>query len=172
MQLNYLKGYPDRIGKRFAWCGYGTGPKSYVGGVTGGDPIMLPSFDNYVDTVESSGILDLSGLYIVFFYPSLVGPRPTWYGRWFNFTTSGVERGDERDEFINQEHPDQRTRRSVLGSPVLSGRAEDKGLDLRSGSGLFFQVKNYTEGVWQKHESSRHNTTEPKAKRERSSPNG
>lgn len=90
MQLNYLKGYPDRIGKRFAWCGYGTGPKSYVGGVTGGDPITLPSFDNYVDTVESSGILDLSGLYIVFFYPSLVGSRPTWYARWFSFTTSGV----------------------------------------------------------------------------------
>jgi hypothetical protein len=90
MQLTYLKGYPDRIGKRFAFCGYGVGPTSYVGGATGGDLIVLPTFDTYVDEIESSGVLSTDGTYIVFFYPSATGNRPSWKARWFAFTTAGV----------------------------------------------------------------------------------
>jgi hypothetical protein len=90
MQLTFLHGYPDYIGKRFAWCGYGTGPASYVGGSTGGDPVIFPRFDNYIDTIESSGILSTDGTYIAFAYPSAVGPRATWYLRYFAFTTAGV----------------------------------------------------------------------------------
>jgi hypothetical protein len=40
MQLTLLHGYPDLIGKRFAFVGYGTGPASYSR--TTGDAIALP----------------------------------------------------------------------------------------------------------------------------------
>src|SRR5438552_3159133 len=59
MQLTLLNGYPDYIGKRFAFCGSGTGPKSYVQKASGGDPISVPRFQNYVDVIFPA--LSLSG---------------------------------------------------------------------------------------------------------------
>jgi hypothetical protein len=90
MQMTFLHGYPDYIGKRFAWAGYGTGPVSYVGGATGGDPLIFPRFDNYIDTVESTGMLSTDGTYIAFAQSTGVGARQTWNLRYFAFTTAGV----------------------------------------------------------------------------------
>ena len=91
MQITLLHGYPDDIGKRFAWCGYGKGPKSYPNtGSTIGDPLQLPGYQYYIDSVESTGVLTTDGTYIVFFQPQAVGARQAFNARWFAFTSSGV----------------------------------------------------------------------------------
>lgn len=86
MQVTLLHGYPDYIGKRFAWAGYGNGPKSYV---TGGDPVTLPGFQNYIDIVFASGF-SLSKLYNVDPVNSANGQRATWKMIWVVFST-GLE---------------------------------------------------------------------------------
>jgi hypothetical protein len=85
MQLTFLQGYPDYIGRRFAWAGFGPGPSSYV---AGGDAISFPRFQNYIDTVEGS--LTPDGVYLVLGRPSAVGPRATWYAVWQFATTGSV----------------------------------------------------------------------------------
>jgi hypothetical protein len=90
MQLTLLHGYPDYIGKRFAFAGYGNGPASYVNtgtGKTSGDPIIFPRYDNYIDSVETGGMISVSGTYYVQAMPSSVGPRATWVLRWFTVST-------------------------------------------------------------------------------------
>src|SRR6266705_5487381 len=84
MQLTLLAGYPDRVGKRFVWVGYGKGPASYA---TGGDPIALPGFQNYIDAIESGG-LSVSGTYYVRAIPSVGGIRPTWELLWVVASTN------------------------------------------------------------------------------------
>jgi hypothetical protein len=84
MQLTYLHGYPDRIGKRFAFAGYGNGLASYT---TGGDLIVLPSYDNYVDAVFGP-VYSVSGNYLVTPIPSGYGPRQTWKLKWSPATES------------------------------------------------------------------------------------
>jgi hypothetical protein len=90
MQLTLLHGYPDWIGKRQAFCGYGSGPASYLGGATAGDPVTIPITSHYIDEIESSGVLSTDGTYIAFAYPAGVGARQQWYLRYFAFTTAGV----------------------------------------------------------------------------------
>lgn len=91
MQLTMLKGYPDYIGKRKAFCAYGSGPVSYPNtGTTIGDPVIFPTYGNYIDSIASSGVLTTDGTYIVFFQPQAVGARQTWIARWFAFTNTGV----------------------------------------------------------------------------------
>lgn len=85
MQLNLLKGYPDYIGRRFAWAGWGTGPASYVQSSGGGDPIALPEFQNYIDTVFPA--VSVSGNYRVDPIPSAGGARSTWQLRWIVVST-------------------------------------------------------------------------------------
>lgn len=82
MQLTLLKGYPDRVGKRFILCGNGAGPKSYVTvtAAAGGDPIAVPAFENYVDILFPA--VSVSRTYIVYPIPNIVGARSTWRLKW------------------------------------------------------------------------------------------
>lgn len=74
MDITLYQGYPDRVGRRFIWAGYGS-PGTYA---TGGVSIVLPGFELYIDSVDSSGILSLSGNYWGQAIPSAKGPRATW----------------------------------------------------------------------------------------------
>lgn len=85
MQLTLLKGYPDYVGKRFIWAGFGTGPASYVNGT--GDPLQIPRFQNYIDLVIEA--LSASGNYIVAGLATSVGPRLTWNLIW-KFSSTGT----------------------------------------------------------------------------------
>lgn len=87
MQLTLLHGYPDYIGKRFSFCGFGKGPKSYAvktGSAStvqgGGDVVQAPRFQNYFDIIFPA--MSLSGTYIVYPYPVTSGPRQTWALQW------------------------------------------------------------------------------------------
>lgn len=79
MQLTLLHGYPDLIGRRSAFVGYGNGPASYV---TGGDPVTTGQFGYYIDYL-SSGVCTVSGTYYVLSIPSGAGPRKTWKVIWY-----------------------------------------------------------------------------------------
>jgi hypothetical protein len=94
MQLTLLNGYPDLIGKRFAFCGSGTGPSSYVQKASGGDPLSVPRFQNYIDVAFPS--LSLSGTYVVYPYPSAVQERATWSLMWVTRST-GAEVASSTD---------------------------------------------------------------------------
>ena len=87
--LTLFKGYPDYIGKRLAFCGQYVGPTSYV---TGGDPISLPGFQNYIDSIEG-GVVSVSGTYVVSAIPSSsgVGSRPTWKLKWSTYAAPQTE---------------------------------------------------------------------------------
>ena len=87
-QITLLKGYPDRIGKRFAFAGTYTGPTSYT---TGGDPVSLPTYNTYIDNIENSGGLSTSGTYIFRAIASLSGPRPTWKVKWYTAAAPQTE---------------------------------------------------------------------------------
>ncbi len=88
MTLTYLPGYPDRIGKRFAFVGTGNGPAAYV---TGGDTVTLPSFQNYIDAILSSSIATVSGTYTVRAIPSVGGKRATWKLKWYTTAAPQTE---------------------------------------------------------------------------------
>jgi hypothetical protein len=93
MQLTFLHGYPDYIGKRFAFVGYGSGPASYVNTATfktSGDPVLLPRYDNYIDSLNGD-YLSVSGNYLVRFVGSAVGARATWVAHWYPIATPGTE---------------------------------------------------------------------------------
>ena len=92
MQLTFLHGYPDYIGKRFAFCGFGKGPKSYAvktGSAStaegGGDVVQIPRFQNYFDIIFPA--MSLSGTYLVYPYPVASGPRQTWSLKWVTAST-------------------------------------------------------------------------------------
>lgn len=78
MQLTLLKGYPDLMGRRRAFAGYGSGPSSYA---STGDPLILPGYESYIDAVF--GGVAVSGNYYVMASPSAAGARPTWTLYWF-----------------------------------------------------------------------------------------
>ena len=90
--LALFHGYPDYIGKRFAFAGNYVGPKSYTNTsniATTGDPVSLPGFQNYIDALDFSSV-SLSGTYLVRFRPSQAGPRASWFGVWYTIS-SGTE---------------------------------------------------------------------------------
>lgn len=87
-QITLYKGYPDRIGKRFSFAGTFVGPASYV---TGGDPITLPGFQNYIDSISSNAGLSVSGTYIYRAIPSGSGARPTWKVKWYTAAAPQTE---------------------------------------------------------------------------------
>jgi hypothetical protein len=76
-QIALLKGYPDKIGRRFAFAGDLSGPASYV---TGGDPVTIPNFQNYIDSLQ--GDYSTDGTYYLKFVNSSSGPRATWKAKW------------------------------------------------------------------------------------------
>jgi len=77
MQLTFLHGYPDYVGKRLIFAGYGSGPASYL---ATGDPVVLPRYGNYIDIIFSA--LSVSGNYQVTAQPSSFGARATWSLLW------------------------------------------------------------------------------------------
>lgn len=81
MQLTLLNGYPDLVGKRAIWSGYGTGPTSYTGGTTGGDTITGLPFQFYIDAIFCA--VAVSGTYVVLGQRSKTGHRATFKLRWF-----------------------------------------------------------------------------------------
>lgn len=83
MILTMVNGYPDFLGYRQAFCGYGTGPTSYV---TGGDPTTLQNNRRFID-VLFGGMLTVSGNYIVHAVPSASGERVTWSAVWYYATS-------------------------------------------------------------------------------------
>lgn len=84
MDITFLNGYPDLIGKREAWVGYAAGPKSYS--QTTKDAVNFPVFQGYVDAINPA--YSVSGTYLVLFKPSGTGARPTWKAVWY--TASGM----------------------------------------------------------------------------------
>ena len=91
MQLTLLKGYPDFVGKRATFVGYGNGPVLYVpftagvapAAATGGDPITLPMPNWYIDAIDSGATFTVSGAYFVRAASVGVGPRQKWVLAWF-----------------------------------------------------------------------------------------
>lgn len=84
MNLQYLHGYPDRIGRRFAYVAIGTGPASAP---SAGDPVQLPSYNNYIDscTVGES----ISTYFQARAVPNAAGARASWSVKYtFNTVTS------------------------------------------------------------------------------------
>lgn len=77
MQLTLLHGYPDRVGKRFIFAGFGNGPTSYL---ATGDPLTLPNYGFYIDVPFPA--LSVSGAYSVTPLGSGFGPRQTWSLLW------------------------------------------------------------------------------------------
>jgi hypothetical protein len=67
------QGYPDKVGRRYIFCGSSAGPTSYT---TGGETLNIGQFNNYVDVVFPA--LSVSGTYILYGIPSAIGPRATW----------------------------------------------------------------------------------------------
>lgn len=78
--LKYLNGYPDYIGKRFAFACKGTGPSSYNS--TAKDVISLPGFQHNIDAIPGV-VVTKSGNYYLIFYPSIAGLRATWKAIWY-----------------------------------------------------------------------------------------
>lgn len=87
MTLTLLPGYPDRIGKRFAWVGNANGPAAYE---TGGVAIALPGFQNYIDAINAS-MMSVSGTYVMRAIPSAAGKRPTWKLKWYTAAAPQTE---------------------------------------------------------------------------------
>jgi hypothetical protein len=87
MQLTLLKGYPDFVGKRAIFVGYGTGPASYS--QTTGDVVAFPLTNWYIDSIDS-GTMTVSGTYFVRAQPAGVGARQAWTLHWFA-TSGGAE---------------------------------------------------------------------------------
>lgn len=89
MNITLLKGYPDLIGKREAFVGFGSGPSSYLQST--GDPLVSPKFQFFFDAVFSA--MSVSKTYYVRFYPSGTGARQTWIAKWYVVAT-GAETAD------------------------------------------------------------------------------
>jgi hypothetical protein len=95
MQLTLLKGYPDFVGKRATFVGWGNGPASY--NQTTGDVISLPQRNYYIDAV-AGGVNSINlttgvmGGFYVRAQSSGVGPRMTWALFWF--TPAGLPVGN------------------------------------------------------------------------------
>ncbi len=83
MNLRLLPGYPDKIGKRFAFAGSGVGPTSYS--QTTKDTVTIPAFQNYIDVLH--GAVSVSGTFLVRAVPSGAGPRATWKLTWVVIST-------------------------------------------------------------------------------------
>ena len=80
MQLTLLHGYPDNIGRRAAFVGWGAGPASYVQAASGGDVVTVPRFQFYIDFLD--GNLSVSKTYYIQAFPTGIGARQTWALKW------------------------------------------------------------------------------------------
>jgi hypothetical protein len=79
MQLTMYKNGLNLLGRKQAFVAVGSGnPVSYV---QGGDPVVFPGYNSYIDYLIS-GSVTVSGNYVVSFLPSATGPRATWKAVW------------------------------------------------------------------------------------------
>lgn len=78
MELTLLSGYPDFVGRRQLWCGYGHGPEDYDRDDK--DPIHVPPFSFFIDAVIPA--LSSSGNFIVYGFAEGVGARQEWKLKW------------------------------------------------------------------------------------------
>ena len=85
MILTLLKGYPDVVGRRQIFCGYGTGPAIY--NQTTGDVLQGLGYERYIDCVLEA-TQDPTGTYYAVARPSIAGPRATWSLHWFVTATN------------------------------------------------------------------------------------
>ena len=89
MQVTLLKGYPDMVGRRRIFAGYGNGPATTSSTV--GDPIIIPGYETYIDIAW--GGRSVSGTYYCIAQPSGVGARQTWSLFYYNASTGAVITG-------------------------------------------------------------------------------
>src|SRR5215475_10888898 len=92
MQLTLLNGYPDNIGRRHAWVGFGSGPESYHRHTR--DPVFFPRQTFYIDVIIPA--LSTSGDYMVYGVAHGVGPRLDWALKWVD-AESGEEVSEHED---------------------------------------------------------------------------
>jgi hypothetical protein len=85
MLLTLLKGYPDFVGKRATFVGFGTGPTSYS--QTTGDVVSLPLPNYYIDAIGGAP-LSVSGTYYVRAQPAGTGARQAWTLHWYVTSTN------------------------------------------------------------------------------------
>lgn len=89
MQLTLFPGYPDLMGRRMAFVGYGPAPTTYSNNATtGGDTLFVPGYDSYIDCVLEIP-LDPTGTAFGVAQPSIAGPRATW--KIFYYTAAGAQ---------------------------------------------------------------------------------
>jgi len=84
MQLTFLKGYPDMVGRRRIYCGTGVGPTSYS--QTTGDVLSNPGYDAYWDMVFVTPP-DSTNTYYAIPRLNATGPRATWSLHWYDAAT-------------------------------------------------------------------------------------
>jgi hypothetical protein len=97
MQLTLLHGYPDNVGRRHIWCGYGNGPANYQQATK--DVLAAPRFQFYFDVIFPA--LTKSGTYIVYGFSTGVGARQQWALKWVTAAT-GVEVANATDLHLEQ----------------------------------------------------------------------
>lgn len=85
MKLTLLHGYPDNVGQRQIFDGYGSGPASYVQLASGGDVVSAPNFQFYFDNIFPA--MSKSGTYLVYAFPTVMGARATWALKWVTAST-------------------------------------------------------------------------------------
>jgi|SRR5215831_7988019 len=95
MQLKMLSGYPDNVGRRHLWCGYGPGPTAYAPvSPTAGDVLQPPRFQFYFDSVipgtSFNPTTNVAGTYLVYGVAFGVGARLVWKLKWVT-ASSGAE---------------------------------------------------------------------------------
>lgn len=90
MILKLMEGYPDYVGKRQIFAGFGNGPASYNQATN--DPLTLSNTRRYIDAVFG-GVLTISGTYFVRPQVAAPGERQAWSLAWF-VTSTGLEVGN------------------------------------------------------------------------------
>lgn len=103
MQVTLLHGYPDLVGRRRIYCGFGVGPTSYVqyvsSPVAGGDVLTGLPFQTYIDSLQPAFSTD--GTIFAMPIPNGTGPRQTWRYRYFNVSASTPGIGAEVNAATN-----------------------------------------------------------------------
>lgn len=91
MQITLLNGYPDFMGRRMAFAGYGNGPSNYTAGAD--DPITVPGYERYIDSV-AGGVISTDGTTVAMAHPSGYGPRQTWNLQYYVASSMAQASGD------------------------------------------------------------------------------
>ncbi|HEX5426676.1 MAG TPA: hypothetical protein VFW94_24400 [Candidatus Acidoferrales bacterium] len=91
MQLTLLKGYPDMIGLRRAFAGYGNGPSNYTQGAD--DPVTIPTYGFSIDALFG-GVISTDGSTVAMAHPSGSGSSQTWNLQYYVASSMARASGD------------------------------------------------------------------------------